>query len=137
MISATNGKPSIEEALEHFGIKGMKWGVRRDPRNVASRAADRSAARKARSEQNDRIDVARARVRSGITRRELKDAKKQFKTDKRELGRREARKKLYAARLKAQSDVDTANMIKSGAETTGTILGIVGGVGLKALLDTR
>lgn len=23
-------KPSLEEAIEHYGVKGMKWGVRKD-----------------------------------------------------------------------------------------------------------
>lgn len=134
MIFGVDKKPSLAEALVHFGVKGMQWGVRRDPRNVASRAADRAARRKFDQERNAEIDAARTRVRSGVTRSELKDAKRQFKTDKSELGRREARKKLYAARLKAQNDRDTANMIKSGAETAGAILGIVGGTVLSARL---
>ncbi len=33
-------KPSLDEALEHYGVQGMKWGVRRD-----QKALDRSAGR--------------------------------------------------------------------------------------------
>lgn len=28
-------KPSLEEALEHYGVKGMKWGVRRSEHELA------------------------------------------------------------------------------------------------------
>lgn len=127
-------KPSPEEALAHFGIKGMRWGVRRDPRNVASRARDKAAASKDRSARDKEIDAARVRVNSGQTRLTLKTAKKQFKEDKKTLGRREAKKKLNVARIKANTDIENAQMVKSGAETAGTILGIVGGVVLSAAL---
>jgi hypothetical protein len=30
-------KPSLDEVLEHFGVKGMKWGVRRDPQERMDR----------------------------------------------------------------------------------------------------
>ena len=137
MIFGVDLKPNLESVLEHHGIKGMRWGVRRDPRNVASRANDRAARRQANAVRDKQIDTARARLRSGQTQRTFKTAKKQFKVDKKELGRREARKRLYEARLKRQKDVDRANMIKSGTETTATILGVVGAVSVKALLDTR
>ena len=43
MITANNiTKPSLEEAIEHYGVKGMKWGVRRD-QAVLDRAAGRNA----------------------------------------------------------------------------------------------
>ena len=141
MIFGTDVKPSLEEALTHFGVKGMRWGVRRDPRNVASRQRDRAAAkanRKAFTEGRDsEIDAARARVASGQTRAALKSAKTQFKTDKKTLGRREAKKKLYAARLKAQTDTEASKMVKSGAETAGVILGVVGAAVLSAALRGR
>jgi len=135
MIFGVDLKPTLESVLEHHGVKGMRWGVRRDPRNVASRAKDRAARKRSTTVRDKQIDEARTRLRSGETRRTFKDAKKQFKVDKKELGRREARKRLYKARLNKQNDIDKANMIKSGAETTGVILGIVGTVGIRALLN--
>jgi hypothetical protein len=43
-ITNDDYKPSLldEEALEHYGIKGMKWGVRRD-RSVLDRQAGRTS----------------------------------------------------------------------------------------------
>lgn len=29
-------KPSLDEALEHFGVKGMRWGVRKEESDSAS-----------------------------------------------------------------------------------------------------
>lgn len=34
-------KPSLEEALEHFGTKGMKWGVRKQNRTSLANIGDR------------------------------------------------------------------------------------------------
>lgn len=137
MILGVDNKPSLTEAIEHFGVKGMKWGVRRDPRNVASRARDRAARRAARADENREIDAARARLNSGQIARDLKTAKRQFKVDKKEIGRREAKKKLYAARLKAQTDVEKARTIKSGSETAIAILGVVGGAVLGSAVTQR
>ena len=141
-------KPSLEEALAHHGVKGQRWGVRRArpsgksnrQLNRESRQRDR-AARKADNaaynrDRNAQIDKARARVRSGTTRQEFKDAKKQYKIDKKTIGTREARKKLQAARLKRQTDIETANQIKSGAETAGAIIGAVGSIALSTALKT-
>ena len=36
-------KPSLEEALEHYGVKGMKWGVRRTPEQLGRARANRTA----------------------------------------------------------------------------------------------
>ena len=133
MILGASDKPSLTEAIEHFGVKGMKWGVRRDPRNVASRARDRATRKAAAADRNREIDAARSRLRSGETRATFKTAKRQFKEDKKTLGRREARKKLYAARLKKNSDIETANMIKTGGEEVGVILGIVGAAAISSI----
>ena len=40
----------LDEVIEHYGVKGMKWGVRKDPDRVSSRKQrrlDRKAAKKA------------------------------------------------------------------------------------------
>lgn len=130
-------KPSLED-LEHHGVKGQRWGVRNRQLNRASRQKDRATRRRSAAAsdriRNKQIDEARARVRSGVTKSEFKDAKKQFRVDKKTIGTREARKKLNVARLKKQTDLEKANQIKSGAETAGVIIGAVGGVALSAAL---
>lgn len=144
MIIVGLEKPSLEDlSLQHFGVKGMQWGVVRNFQrnrqlNKASRMKDRqankAAAKREDMARNKAIDAARQRIGSGQARRDLKDAKSQFKTDKKAVGSREARKKLNAVRLRNQDDTDTANLIKSGSERTGAILGVVGSVLLSSLL---
>lgn len=45
----------VEEFLEHFGVKGMKWGVRRERTPGVSRATDRDA-------RKDAAESARAKM---------------------------------------------------------------------------
>lgn len=74
-----------DEHLEHHGVKGMRWGV-----NKAVSAGKKVAAD---AEKKDReIDAARAAHPE--LKAKYKDAKKQYKTDKKELGRSEAKKIL-------------------------------------------
>lgn len=40
-----------ENELEHFGIKGMKWGVRRTPEELGHRKAQKASKRAARAEK--------------------------------------------------------------------------------------
>lgn len=140
MIVLNEVNPPLEDVLEHFGVKGMRWGVRKTTSstgksnrqlNRESRQRDRAsgkAARAAENRQRDReIDAARQRVNSGKTQRDFKAAKKQFKLDKKELGTREARKKLNEARAKRMTDFEKAESYKSGSETTAAVLGTVGG----------
>lgn len=63
------------EALEHSGVKGMKWGVR-----------------KAVEEHNS--EIARARAAHPTLKSNYKQAKKQYKVDKKEIGRKAAKKIL-------------------------------------------
>jgi hypothetical protein len=124
-----------EEAyLEHFGVKGMRWGVSRANRgmNKASRARDRATIDK-------QIDKARARTegtsrlaRLGIgdkgskSHTEFKGAKAKYHQQKYDIGTREARKALSKARDKRVNDLEFANLAKSGRETTFAVLGLVG-----------
>lgn len=57
----------VEEFLEHFGVKGMQWGVRRDARGGVSRKTDKEA-------RKDATESARAKMYYGQgagTRRKL------------------------------------------------------------------
>lgn len=35
-------RPDVEQLIEHHGVKGMKWGVRKDPDRVAARKKARA-----------------------------------------------------------------------------------------------
>ncbi len=131
-------KPSLED-LEHFGVPGMRWGVRRSSTgktnhqlNKASRAKDKAQTRaeiaKENAQRDAAIEKARVRLSSGKTQADFKAAKRAHKSNKNELGTREARKKLNAAREKRDVDIHNANLIKSGAEATGHMIGTVGAV---------
>jgi hypothetical protein len=144
MIIQNQVNPPLLETLAHYGVKGMQWGVRRQKSrgelralNRQSRKNDRASAKaavvKARTDRDKEIDAARTRVNSGQTRQDLKAAKAQYKSDKGVIGKREAKKKLVDARIKAHTDMDTARQVKSGAETAAAVIGLVGGTAVAAL----
>jgi len=123
-------KLSLEDAIVHFGVKGMRWGVRRDPRNVAFR-------KQRRADRNATIDAARKRIKSGQAGKELKGARRKFKTEKNTLGKSEARHNLRVAREKFKDERATANMAKSGKETVAVVLLTAGSVALRVLASRR
>lgn len=74
-IYPDDDKPSLDE-LMHYGVKGMKWGVRRDRTEGVSRSTDREAAK-------DAKEFARAKQFYGEgagTRRKLIKAKVEGKS---------------------------------------------------------
>lgn len=58
MIFELDNDDELEDFLEHFGVKGMHWGVRKD-RGGVSRATDRTA-------QKDAVEFSRAKQFTGI-----------------------------------------------------------------------
>jgi hypothetical protein len=130
-------KPSPEE-LEHAGVKGMHWGVRKNPEKAAQKAKLKELDKKSRARDNavrdKEIDAARERFANTSRDRYLK-AKAQYKIDKTTIGKREARKKLDAVLAQNQKDFDTANMAKSGHETTVAVLSTVGTIGAALIIN--
>lgn len=119
----------VEDFLEHYGVKGMKWGVRRDMRklNKASRAKDKA-------KRQSEIDAARKRLGSGKNKEALKKAKAQYKIDKYEIGSREARKLVDKHKEKIRSDYETSKQLKNGKEVA--LAMVIGQEGV-ALLKIR
>lgn len=121
-----------EEVLEHYGVKGMKWGTRRAsssdrPSFVARRSKNRQLNKAARAKDRDKhtrtVDAARKRVDSGKTKADWKAAKRQHKQNKADLGSYEARKALNKAREKRMKDIETSKQYRDGREALlGTML---------------
>lgn len=135
-------KPDLESLVVHFGVKGMRWGVVRQrvqqnhALNKASRAKDRANARataaRERDAHNKAIDSARARLNSGEINRDFKTAKSQFKTDKKTIGSREARKRFREVTDRLNNEIDTAHAVKNGSEAA---VAIINAIGQKSLND--
>ncbi len=111
--------------LEHYGVKGMQWGVRnekrgesgsRKERRVKNRALNKASRGKDRAKFTSDIDKARARIDSGKSFKDVKKAKSQYKQNKIDLGSREARKILSKARNKYATDSAVAQQARDGKE---------------------
>jgi hypothetical protein len=108
-------KPPLEEALEHYGVKGMKWGVRRDQATLDRKAGRKpsrvkravKAVSKASKERDQEIKDARSK--KPALKKEVKEARKQYKIDKKEVGRKEAKKALRAAKDKKYENLNIAS----------------------------
>lgn len=100
----------IDEYLEHFGVKGMKWGTRR------------AQAKEYKTKRDRQIDRARANVYGGTTDRRYKAAKQKYKEDAPIIGRKAAKDALKQAKAKRSSDIKTSYQAKSGREHASAIL---------------
>ncbi len=134
----------VDAFLEHFGVRGMKWGHRKNPHraemrklNKESRARDKVENRALRDKHQRRVELARQRVSSGKLKTDLKKAKAQYKVDKNVIGRREARKALNKVKNKNFMEVQKSREAKNGKEAAGMILLGVGGLALQAALNSR
>lgn len=75
----------LDDIIEHYGVKGMKWGVRKDPDRVAARKKDKmekKADKKwAKSMTQDRINKAMTDADSRTNKQQEEAAKRITKTD--------------------------------------------------------
>jgi len=126
--------------LEHHGVKGQQWGVRRAQKKQAkarNKALNKASRSKDFKEFEGTVDAARARRKGGAIKQERKAAKAQFHQDKAKVGSREARKILYEKRNKLSEEVAVSHQAKNGKEVAGTILaGAAIGVAYSLLLKS-
>ena len=117
----------IDAFFEHAGVKGMKWGVRRkNSAGESIRELNKASRQKQREKQSSSVTRAREKVRGGQTKREFKTAKKQYKINKKELGRVEAKRILKKAKEKRTKDIYKANEYKNGKEKAAVVLAAAG-----------
>lgn len=141
---------SDEDFLEHYGKKGMKWGHRMasapkktaDGRDVKSRkelrALDKASEKRDNATRDKGIDDARERSKwGGQNDKDWKQAKTQFKSDKKVIGRAEASKALQKVKDRIVADNVTSQQYKSGKESTTAALVALGGLTLLAYAGSR
>jgi hypothetical protein len=117
---------SYEDFLAHYGKKGMKWGQRRALTKVL-RARDKAGMARDMATTNRKIETARTALPG--QKQAYKDARKQYKINKNEIGKYESKKILNAAKNKYLSTREVAETAKFGREKTLELLlrGTVGG----------
>jgi len=133
-------KPPLDEALEHYGVKGMKWGVRRSQAQL-----DRAAGRK-RTTVKERVAKSKAKTA------ETKDARARVASKERQLNRQvdrvnlaEAGKKQADEYLKLEKmsvdflkdpDRSTALRLTTGEKAAMAAIAAVPGIGTAAAVGT-
>jgi hypothetical protein len=124
------------EFLEHFGVRGMHWGVRNPEKKAArqrNRELNRESRRKDTEARDKEIEAARNRIKSGKNQGRLHKAEMEYAANRERLGSREANKILNQARQRNLEDAAIAQQAKSGRETTAAVLLATGGILLTVL----
>lgn len=133
-------KPPLDEAIEHYGIKGMRWGVRRTPEQLARARGERlrkgksvtptkavakvasqlKTANKARD-----ADIKNAREQIPELKKKYKSAKKEYKVQRKEVGRKEAKKSLKPVQQKLWDARELGSKKTSGEALASIAIDIV------------
>lgn len=114
----------IDTYFAHHGVKGMKWGERRK-RNKELNKVDRN---KSWAKQKKDVEKAQAFVKSGKHKEQWKDAKRQYKNDKREMGSRAARRIMNEKKVKINETYYKSQEAKSRKQQTTRLLLLGAGV---------
>lgn len=113
----------VDNYLEHYGVKGMRWGKRSgssssggggEPKKSRKEAraqvkAERKAVQEVFKKQWD-DDVLGARERLGAEGQKLSEARKQYKIDKKVVGKAAAKKVLNEHKDKFTTTFNTATL---------------------------
>ena len=129
-ITNDDKKPSLEEALEHYGVMGMKWGVRRSDKQLAraSKAVKKSAKqqvdfyKKPAERAKDKAIPAKKTIKTK-TKAAIKKADKavsDYQAHKRKLKGEAFFTDLFNLPSQARTELDSLNWLENTAVKAGS-----------------
>lgn len=136
-------KPSYQPELYHHGVKGMKWGVRRDTQKSYLRRTKRDLYLLNDRDYNQKVRKLKNRRDFGsINDEQYRSAKKEAKIKRKETSKNiksmkaakslsDARKQFTETRTRAVKEIPHYRL-KRGARTVSTLLSGLGAVSLAA-----
>lgn len=121
----------MDSILEHYGVKGMRWGIRKSRVKTGSRSSSKRAARKAATVARKKANAASRKTgaawnkkysyRSSMSDRDLKRAVERLRLEN-EFGSQLSRSQQYIPKTTRQKIASgTLSILKSVAGTTGDV----------------
>ena len=143
------------EFLSHYGVKGMKWGVRkrqptsslgtkiraRSDNRKRLRGLDKASKLSERKKRDTKIDTARQKLSKKTEKERNKEAKSKYKADRKVIGKHAAGVILAKSKNETLKVVEVSEQAKQGKETVYAILGTIGAaiatVAIRAYLEEK
>ena len=113
---------AVDDFLMHFGVMGMKWGIRNS--NALTRTLD--------EDRQKQVFKARVHVKGGKTRADYRDAKASYSVNKIKLGKQEAKKILDKAKTKKITEIRLSRQLANKNERLTKII-LLSGIGAYVL----
>lgn len=115
-----------DNELYHHGVKGMKWGVRKD-RNSSGGSVDLQKAKKKVDAANTIVNETR-NINNNMSKKEVKKAQKQKMTEVRAMSDQELREKVNRLNMEQQYIRMSSEQMNVGRTNVNTVLNNVGTV---------